>query len=224
MVRIRFSEADRKLINAAVARAEEKTSGEIATAIIRESYDYAIYELILAVVTGFAYFLILLFFTSRLELWLQNLLWDYSVQYLLAFYGFSTFAVITAVYFLANLTFIDRIIVPARIRKRKVRERALRYFMEAGVNNTRDRSGILIFISLLERRVELLADSGINSRISPGLWQNFVDDITAGIRKNELVPALEKAVLDCGHLLAEYFPISADDVNELQDGITILEK
>ena len=71
----------------------------------------------------------------------------------------------TIFYFLFNISTLDRLIIPRKIMANKVKERAVRYFMESGVSNTRDRTGILIFISILERRVELLADRGIAEKI-----------------------------------------------------------
>ena len=221
---LKLSKDDMKKISSAVKNAESKTSGEIVTAMIKESYDYAIYELMFAVIIGFLYFVIMMFFVGNIEQLLQEKFWDYSVNYLVMFYGFSTFIVITIFYFIGNISRIDRLIVPKKLRNRKVQERATRYFMESGVYNTKDRTGILIFISIMERRVELLADSGINELISPEKWQNIVDNIIKGIRQKEIANHLVESISDCGNLLAEHFPIQTDDKNELTDDIEILEK
>ncbi len=220
----KLNKDDMKKISSAVKNAEGKTSGEIATAMIKESYNYAIYELMFAVIIGFLYFIVMMFFVGNIEQLLQEKFWDYSVNYLVMFYGFSTFIVITIFYFIGNISSIDRLIVPKKLRNRKVRERATRYFMESGVYNTKDRTGILIFISIMERRVELLADSGINDKISPEKWQNIVDNILTGIRRKEIADHLVESINECGNLLAEHFPIQTDDKNELTDDIDILEK
>ncbi|NQT64715.1 MAG: TPM domain-containing protein [FCB group bacterium] len=215
---------DMKKIGSAVKKAESKTSGEIATAMIKESYNYAIYELIFAVVIGFVYFIVMMFFTGSIEQFLQGNFWDYSVNYMIMFYGFSTFIVITLFYFIGNISSIDRLIVPKKILIQKVQERATRYFMESGVYNTKDRTGILIFISILERRVELLADSGINAKIPQEKWQSIVDNIIKGIKQKDIASHLTESINECGDLLVEHFPIQADDKNELTDAIDILEK
>jgi len=220
----KLSKEDMKKIGSAVKRAESKTSGEIATAMIKESYNYAIYELMFAVIIGFLYFVIMMFFAGNIEQLLQGKFWDYSVNYLLMFYGFSTFIVITIFYFIGNISSIDRLIVPKKIRQQKVQERATRYFMESGVYNTKDRTGILIFISIMERRVELLADSGINEKIPEEKWQNIVDNIIKGIKQKEIAIHLTESITECGDLLSEHFPIQANDKNELTDDIEILEK
>ena len=220
----KLSKDDMKKIVSAVKKAESKTSGEIATAMIKESYDYAIYELMFAVIIGFVYFVIMMFFVGNIEQLLQGKFWDYSVNYLIMFYGFSTFIVITLFYFIGNISSIDRLIVPKKIRNQKVQERATRYFMESGVYNTKDRTGILIFISIMERRVELLADSGINEKISAEKWQKIVENIIKGIKQKDIATHLIESINECGELLAKHFPIQSDDKNELTDDIDILEK
>jgi len=224
MTKIKLSDADKKAVSDTIAQSESKTSGEIAVALTKESYDYAIYETVFAIMGGFLYFVIMTFFVSEIELMLQSMFWNYSVNYLVLFYGFSTFIIIALLYFLANISAIDRLIVPPKILRKKVSERALRHFMESGVYNTRDRTGILIFISLLEKRVELIADSGIAAKISQEKWNNIIEIIISGIKKGELTLNLNNAIRECGALLQEFFPIKKDDTNELSNEIDILEK
>ena len=224
MPKLKFSKEDLEQINKAVKQAESKTSGEIATAFIKESYDYAIYELIFAVICGFLYFVVMMFFVYEVETFIKQMFWDYSNNYLLLFYGFSTFLVISIFYFIANISMIDRLIVPKKVMKQKVKERAVRHFMESGVYNTRDRTGILIFISFLERRIELIADKGINEKIPQEKWNSIVENIIQGIKSNIVIEKLKESILECGELLEKHFPIKPDDTNELSDDVTILEK
>lgn len=224
MAKIKLNKENLEEIKKAVKEAESKTSGEIATAFTRESDNYAIFELIFACMCGFLYFTVLMFFTKPVESLIKNMLWDYSLDHLLIFYGFSTFLVTAIFYLLANFHFIDRLIIPRSVMRRKVNERAVRHFMESGVYNTKERTGILIFISVLERRVELLADRGISEKIPLEKWQGIVDHITAGIKANKLTEHLTGSIRECGSLLAEHFPIQPGDVNELKDNIAILEK
>ncbi len=224
MPKVKLNKNDLDKINQAVKEAESKTSGEIAAAFIKESDDYAVYELTFAVICGFIYFTVMMFVAKGIENVIRSMFWDYSLDYLLIFYGFSTFLVIALCYLLANFPFIDRLIVPKSVLRRKVKERSARHFMEAGVANTKDRTGILIFISSLERRVELLADSSINAKISQEKWDDMVNHIVAGIKANRLADHLIQAIRECGDLLAEHFPIRRGDVNELKDEIHLLEK
>jgi len=119
MAKINLSDADRKAVSDTIAQSESKTSGEIAVAVTKESYDYAIYETVFAILGGFLYFVIMSFFVSEIELMLQSMFWNYSVNYLVLFYGFSTFMVIAILYFLANISALDRLIVPPKIRNQE---------------------------------------------------------------------------------------------------------
>jgi putative membrane protein len=224
MAKILLNEDELAEIKNAVKEAESKTAGEIATAFIKESDDYAVYELTFALFCGFFYFVAIMFFAGPIEEAIKNMFWDYTPQYLLIFYGFSTFLVIALFYLLANLSFIDRLVVPKSAMQRKVNQRAVRHFMDSGVYNTKDRTGILIFISALERRVELIADRGINEKISQQKWNSIVGQIIEGIKTRRLAQYLKEAIKECGDLLAEHFPIQPDDVNELKDDVAVLEK
>jgi len=224
MARIRLTPNTLNGVNRAIKNAERKTSGEIAVAVIRQSYDYAAQELLFSITVGFVYFFVMMFFSGPIETLIRSMFWDYSPRYLVMFYGFSTFLVIFLIYFIANIPFVDRMIVPRRVRIRKVNERAVRHFMESGVYNTRYRTGILLFISLLERRVELLADRGISKKIPQAEWNAIIGTIVDGIRNGPFESRLIEAVDRCGDLLAEHFPVQADDVNELSDDIEVLEQ
>jgi len=219
-----LNKEDVKNIGKAVEIAEKNTSGEIATAFINESNDYAKYELFFAFIAGFIYFAVLLMFSGKIESLIQNLFWNYSSNYLVSFYGFSTFIVISIFYFIANISHIDRLIVSKKVMEKKVKKRAIRHFMESGVYKTRDRTGILIFISFLERRIELIADSGINEKIDQSKWNDIVTHIIDGIKDKKLANNLIEAIDECGKLLSKYFPIKEDDENELANEINILEK
>jgi len=223
MHNIFFRSEDLEKIKKAVQEAESKTSGEIATAFIRESDPYTSYELLFAFFCGFFYYLILMFFSQRIELFMQQLLWGYSSSYLLMVYGFTTFLVMAATYLMANIPIIDRIIIPRPVMIKKVNQRAVRHFMESGVYNTKDRTGVLIFISALERRVELIADKGISEKIPQEKWDFIVSHIIDGIKSKQLVKHLTEAITECGNLLATHFPIQPGDVNELKDDMDILE-
>jgi len=222
---LNFTDSELKEIRAAVKEAEKETSGEIKVAFIRESYDYAKYELFFALIAGFVSLGLLILFRAKVDVLVQGMFWEYSPIYMAVFFGIFPFLIITIFYLLGNLSFVDRTIVPAAVKNRKVHERAVRYFTEAGIFNTRDRTGILIFLSFLERRVELIADKGISSKIPKERWEGIVSHITLGIRTGKTLKHLVDSVKECGIILAEAdkFPIKPDDENELEDDVSVLE-
>jgi putative membrane protein len=102
----------------------------------------------------------------------------------------------------------------------KVRFRAERAFYEEGLHRTREATGVLIFLSLLERRVQVLADRAIDERVPPGTWDGLVEQIVAGVRAGRPTEALCGAITRCGALLAPHFPVRGEDnPNELPDDL-----
>lgn len=109
-------------------------------------------------------------------------------------------------------------LAPAHQVAHRVQQRAAAAFVEQEVFATRARTGILIFLSLLERRVVVLADAGINARVSQGEWDAVVAGIVAGMRRGEPGPALATAIRRCGELLATHgFARPSSDRDELSD-------
>jgi putative membrane protein len=102
----------------------------------------------------------------------------------------------------------------------RTRQRAAAAFVEQEVFATAGRTGILIFLSLFERRVVVLADSGIHARVADGEWEAMVTRIVSGIRRGDPGAALAAAIRDCGGLLVRHgLRHPAGRGNELTDGL-----
>ncbi len=102
-----------------------------------------------------------------------------------------------------------------------LRRRAVREFAKLGIQNTRDRTGVLIMVSLEERMVQVLAGNGINSVVPENAWPAMVQCITEGIKAGNPAQGISKAVADIGTMLSENFPIKADDYNELPNAVVV---
>jgi putative membrane protein len=100
-------------------------------------------------------------------------------------------------------------------KEHAVRLRAVRAFYEKGLYKTRKNTGVLFFISLLERKVRVLADSGIHEKIGQETLDKFARHISRGIKEGPGCDALCEAIQEAGDLLARYFPITKDDTDEL---------
>lgn len=115
---------------------------------------------------------------------------------------------------------LRRLVVPAPVAERRVGQRAAAAFLDEEVFLTRDRTGVLIFVSLFEHRVVVLADSGIHRRVPEGSWDAVVAEAVIGLRAGKAGAALADAVRRVGALLAEHgVPLAADDRNELADRV-----
>lgn len=105
---------------------------------------------------------------------------------------------------------------------KKVMAKAHAIFLEKEVFQTVDRTGILVFISLLEHRVVVLGDTGISAVVKADEWETVVNHIVAGIKDKSLCDGILEAVKDCKQLLLDNkFKVRPDDTNELPDEITI---
>ena len=100
-----------------------------------------------------------------------------------------------------------------------MRIRALRAFTEKGLYRTQAQTGVLFFLSLMERTVWVLADKGIYEKIRQEQLDRFAANVSQGVREGRASQALRQAITDAGALLSEHFPVKPGDKNELSDGI-----
>jgi len=117
---------------------------------------------------------------------------------------------------------LGRWLVDPETLELRVARRAAVAFVEEEVFATRERTGILIFLSLFEHRVEVLADAGIHARAEGAVWKSLADELAAGIRAGRAGQALIEAVERCGRLLEEGgVERREDDPDELSDEVRL---
>jgi putative membrane protein len=196
-----FTAEEKQRIESAVQQAERRTSGEIVPMVVDESYNYPRAEILGAGLFSLAAAVTLSWAFWDASLW--HFLWLFALGYL-------PFKI-----FIRSLPSLRRrLIHPVEISE-EVEEKAVVSFLEQGLHHTRDETGILILISLFERRVHVLADRGINAVVPADTWDGIIQTITDGIHRGETCNALCAAIDSCGQLLEEYFPVKADDTDEL---------
>lgn len=115
-----------------------------------------------------------------------------------------------------------RAVTPKSILQERAAMLAQAQFHASGVSGTTGRTGVLLFVSLCEHHVEIIADRGVAELMGPDDWQAVIDGFVAKVRQGRLVDAFEYATAACGDLLAEKFPRRDDDRNELSDAPTAL--
>ncbi|MCS3629542.1 putative membrane protein [Salinibacter ruber] len=206
---------DQDRIRDAVGRAEERTAGEIVPVVVPRSDDYevAVWRGVgaatLVVLTGVL--LTLQFYDGWGLGWLFAP-WGVALSVLVA----GTVGGVLARYVYP----LQRLLVRSDRLDEIVHRRAMQAFVEEEVFDTRDRTGILLFVSLREHRIEVLGDAGINRQVEPDDWANVVARIQRGIQNNNLTDGLVEAVEMCGGLLERKgVDIRPDDENELTDSV-----
>ena len=203
-----FTAAQQQRIRETVARVEQDSRGEIVPLVIDRAGDYRSTSLTAAGLLAWAGLVLLLWWQPDWPA--AQLAWRLPLVYAVLFgLGFAA---------LELLPGLKRRLIRPAVLDERVRERALALFMHYNLHTTRDHTGVLILISLFERRVRILADSGINARVAPEYWQQRVDDIVAGLHRQEACEALCQAIDQCHRLLAEHFPHNGGaNPNELPD-------
>lgn len=108
-----------------------------------------------------------------------------------------------------------------RNRKKDIRKLAEEEFYKLNMHNTRDKTGILLFLLLGERKFYILADEGINSKVSQDTWDKVRDDIQLKFRSGRYANGILSGIEQVGKILSGHFPIKPDDTNELSNKIVI---
>jgi putative membrane protein len=120
------------------------------------------------------------------------------------------------------IDFFKRMMLSQQHMDHATRQRAENAFLEEEVFNTRQRTGIMIFISFFEHEVIVMADRGISKVVEQKEWDKIVNVLTDHLRRGKVVEGLEVALKRCGEILLEKgFVKTADDENELRDDLRI---
>jgi len=201
-----ISVQDRERISAAIHAAEAKTSGEIVCVLAQSSSDATALPILVAALVALASPWVLVAFTAmpvNRILLLQLLL----------------FFTLAAVLCLPRV----RIALAPRAARRAVAHRvAMEQFMIRGVGRKKDRTGVLIFVSLAERYARIIADQGIATRVPQSEWQGAVDALTAQMSAGRIADGFLAAIELCATVLETHFPRSEASRDELPDRIYVL--
>ncbi|HVV16909.1 MAG TPA: hypothetical protein VHH90_06860 [Polyangia bacterium] len=220
---------DHGRINAAIARAEQTTSGEITCVIKAKALDYGGTPLGWAAASALILPLLLAGMNMLPHEWLAPVFdkvlgWyalDADGHYAMWEIGLSYAAlqlvVFVAVYLLVNFTGLKLALTPKRTRQRKIHEKAMEQFYARGLHLTQSRTGVMIFCALEERFVEVIADEGIYTRADKGIWDETVAGLLKHIKGGDLTAGFESAVAACGATLSLHYPPEGDNPNELPD-------
>lgn len=194
-------------IVAALAAAEKRTEGEIVSVVLERSdrHPEACWLAALAA---------LLIGSALLLVWLP---WEHPLL-LLAF----QVAAGAAGWLLARLLpDLQRTFVSEARATEVAEEQAVQEFHRHGLHKTKNATGVLLFVSLLERRVIVLGDDGIHAKVGDDHWTGTTKAVLDAIAAGSLREGLLAGIKRCGAVLAEHFPAQRDDMNELPDRLIV---
>jgi putative membrane protein len=216
-----LSEADYDIVSQAVAAAEEGTAGEIVTVVTDRSDGYTDVALVWSAAVAFTAIAALAFFPQfyldkiDLVLGTWNNAWTPREIFGLAlFVGIVKFAGMWLIQLWQPLKFF---LIPGPIKSHRAYHRALAIFKVGAQGRTTGKTGILIYLSMRERRAEIVADEAITSKVAPEAWGEAMAAMLAELKRGNVGAGMAAAVERVGRILAEHLPRQADDVNELPD-------
>jgi putative membrane protein len=108
-------------------------------------------------------------------------------------------------------------LTPRATKARRVRRRAVAYFKVGAERRTASRSGVLLYLSLAEHRAEIIADSAVHAKVPPELWGEAMAALVDAVRAGRPGEGMAAAVTAISVVLAEHFPRTGADPNELPD-------
>ncbi len=201
-----ISDTDKLRVTAAIHAVEALTAGEIYCVIARRSSEYRLVPVAWAAALALFVPLPFLYLTA----------WSAPVVYLLQIIAFLLSVVVL------SQPAIRFRIVPRRARHDRAHAEALRQFHVQGIDKTEHRTGVLIFASAAERYVEVVADSGINDKVSSAVWDDAVQALVSAVKDGRPGDGFVAAIERCGAVLAEHFPPGALKRDELPDRLLVI--
>ncbi|MEK6334867.1 MAG: hypothetical protein AABM67_07960 [Acidobacteriota bacterium] len=201
--RKKFDQTTSTALAVAVREIEKTTDAEFVIVVRRRSGTYRHADYLFGAIVAFVSLLLILFLpVSFHAFWIP----------------FDVVALFLASAFVSSRSeTIRRFFTTRKYRADAARAGAAAMFYEAGIANTLAENGLLIYLSLLERRLEVFADRGILKAVPPLEWNNAVYEMKKVTRQKD-PDALLKAVRELGSLLAEHLPPRGENPNELADG------
>lgn len=211
-----LSDAQRRDIEAAIRAAEARTSGEFVAVVARASDEYLFLPTLYAALAALAVPPILWAAISTVVVtpssaWTAQPGLTLGLMYVLQV---ATFVVLALALRWTPLTML---VVPHAVKLHRSRRLAHEMFFRLGLHETRERTGVLLFVSVAERYVEIIADRGIHEKAPAGLWENVIGDFTGKVKAGRVTEGFTAAIAACGGILAQHFPRAPGSRDQLPD-------
>lgn len=214
-----FTAEEKRTIEAAIAQAEQGTSAEIVPVVATVSGRYDRAEDLFALVLTLAVL-------AGLWPWLGD---GGSEGWAGSGIGLPGLLVILVLTFIAGVLLASRVpvlrlpFIHRREMQEEVERSAQAAFQQLRVRRTQSATGVLIYVSLYERMVHVVGDDAISAVFGQSQWQTLCETIVNRFRAGQYAAGMTDGIIQCGAQLAEKFPGTSDDVNEIADSLHLLD-
>ena len=221
-----LDEADHRLVTDAVTAAEQRSDGEIVTIVSDRSDAYHDVGLHYAVLAMLLVPIVWGLLPQSLVDWGIGLVmgWNHVLtrgELMTLLFVKLAGAFLVVRYALAWMP-LRMALTPRATKARRVRRRAVQYFRVGAERRTVGRTGVLLYLSLAERRAEIVADEAIDAKVKPEVWGEAMAALVREVAAGRPGAGMAAAVKLIGDVLAEHFPKSGTDTNELPDRLVEL--
>lgn len=201
-----ISAEDRERISASIRAAEAKTSGEIVCVLAQSSAATTALPILLAAMGALVLPWMLVAFTA------------------MPVYRVLSLQIVAFVLLIGILCSppIRVVLLPRRARRAVAHRVAMEQFAIRGLARKKERTGILIFVSLAERYARIIADEGISARVPQSKWQAAIDALVSHTRDGRIADGFVTAIELCGNELAQHFPRTEASRGALPDRIYLI--
>jgi putative membrane protein len=200
-----FTPEEKERIKTTTHSVESRTDGEIAVMVVDQSDRYPDAEILGGIIFG-----------GLLSLVVSDIFFNDSLFY---FIPFSFILFFPFRWIGATLPWLKLLFIGPHRKQEAVRRRAVQAFYEKGLYKTRYHTGVLIFLSLLEHKVWILADTGIYEKMTQETLNRFSQEVSSGVKEGRACQSLCQAIEGIGQLLAQHFPITPGYIDELTDEV-----
>ena len=199
-----ISNETKEKIQKAIFETEKKTSSELVAVVTQKSGHYLYISLLITSLTSLLVPFGFLFFAPDTEA--KSI---YEIQLL-------SFMLLLLILNIPNVLYI---LLPKTVLIKAAKLKAFETFRILGLQKTSNYQAVMIFVSLYEKYIEIVADSAISAKIDNALWQSTIDRFLENVQNDKLEEGYIQAISEIGAILVEYFPIEKHDKNELSDGL-----
>lgn len=200
-----FTEEEKKKIEGITRDVETRTIGEVAVMVVDSSGQYIEAEILGGIFLGGIISLIIT------ALYFNASAWSFIPMSFILFFPSR--------FLFRKFPILKTSFIGLRRKEEAVKQRAVRAFYEKGLYKTVNNTGVLFFISILERKVWVLADKGIYEKIEQETLNKFAITVSQGIKEGRACDSLCDAIREAGVLLTKHFPMTPGDTDELSNKV-----